>query len=405
MTISYAEPTTLTCPACGQRFNAQVWTLVDTGERPDLYEALLDGSLNQVVCPQCGQAGPAGGPLLLHEVAMRRVYFVAPAEIDEHIWREHAQALLYALVGALPEEARLPYLGDVQIAQEIDGLRQSLMRRGRRGRPAASAGSPAPSVEAQPVVAAPPPPAPRIQDSPLFDWVQQLLMSEDAAEFQAVVRAQPELLGAPAAALIEALVAEALRADEREIAQALRRILATLAELRLAEQADLVQGDLPVQLASSAPLSPLTEATYQAILAADSAAALLDAAGEHPAILEAWVEYEVGVRAEQALDDGNERLAQQLDLRREALIALRAEYASEAALLQAVQALLRAEGEEALAEVLGVYPVLLTDAAQALLLQLGSEAQAHDDPQMAAYALECRTMLREVRQRLDHGAL
>jgi hypothetical protein len=339
---------------------------------------------------------------------MRRVYFVAPAEIDEHIWREHAQALLYALVGALPEEARLPYLADVQITQEIDGLRQSLMRRGRRGRPAAN---PATTVSAAAVPGVPepapaPPPAPRIQDSPLFDWVQQLLMAEHAAEFQEVVAEHPELLGESASALIEALVAEALRADEREIAQALRRILATLAELRSAQQSDLAHGDLPVvmQPEQSTPISPLTEVTYQAILAADSAGALLDAAGEHPAILEAWVEYEVGVRAEQALDDGNERLAQQLDQRREALAALRAEYANEAALMQAVQALLRADGEEAIAAVLGAYPVLLTDAAQALLLQLGSEAQAHDDPQLAAYALECRVMLRDVRQSLDHGA-
>ena len=73
MSISYSENTSLTCPACGQDFAATVWMLVDAVERPDLADALREGTLNVVACPHCDYNGPAGAPMLFHDPAKRRV--------------------------------------------------------------------------------------------------------------------------------------------------------------------------------------------------------------------------------------------------------------------------------------------------------------------------------------------
>src|SRR5438876_3504931 len=119
MAISYSENVTLTCPSCQKNFASEVWMLVDAAERPELAQALRDGTLNLVTCPHCDYHGPAGAPLLFHDPANQRVYFAAPPASEEYEWREQVQSLLYLLVGGLPEEQRRPYLGDVQVEQEV----------------------------------------------------------------------------------------------------------------------------------------------------------------------------------------------------------------------------------------------------------------------------------------------
>lgn len=65
MAISYAQSAPLSCPSCGQSFEAEVWLIVDVGERPDLRERLASGLLHQVICPHCGHAGMIDAPVLV----------------------------------------------------------------------------------------------------------------------------------------------------------------------------------------------------------------------------------------------------------------------------------------------------------------------------------------------------
>jgi len=74
---------------------------------------------------------------------------------------------------------------------------------------------------------------------------------------------------------------------------------------------------------------------------------------------------------------------------------------AQAALLYAIQALLAAEGEDAVADVLGVYPILLTDTAQDALSNLGTAALARDDHELAGKANSCQTLLRTIRAGLE----
>lgn len=411
MPISYSEYARLSCPSCRTGFAADVWTLIDAAERPDLAEALRDERLNIVDCPSCGFQGPAGAPLLYHEPAQRRVYFAVPPDVDEHRWREQAQALLYVLVGSLPEDARLPYLGDVQVEHELAGVRRAVLRRERGRRPGAPAQPPVGrSVEA--VIGRTPAPAPPLAPSPapaddtaeLVEAVRALVAADTPAEFAAIVAANPALLGEPGDALIEQLATIATQQGEPAVAAALREARAGLARLRaggplLAPAADPTPDSGP---APGTPAPPsLPDPAYQALLRVASPAALAEAARAFPALLEAWADDDLAARTEAALEEGNERLAQALDERREALAELHTQTNDPATLLAAVRALMEAEDDDAIADVLTIYPLLLTDTAQEALLGLAAGARAQGDDDLAEYAIGCRALLRQVRAGLE----
>ncbi|MFL5803927.1 MAG: hypothetical protein ACJ8CR_19560, partial [Roseiflexaceae bacterium] len=125
------------------------------------------------------------------------------------------------------------------------------------------------------------------------------------------------------------------------------------------------------------------------------------AIGDHPALLEDWADAELLTRVESALEAGDERLAADIEERREVLAALREELSGAAALPQAIKALFAADGEDALTAALGEHPILLTGMAQDALAELAAEAGARGDEGLAEYAEQCRAMLHKVRAGLD----
>jgi hypothetical protein len=411
MPVSYSENTTLTCPACGRDFAAAVWMLVDAVERPDLADALREGTLNVVACPHCDYSGPADAPLLFHDPANRRVYFAAPANGAEHEWREQAQSLLYLLVGSLPEEERRSYLGDVQVEQEVEGVRRAILRRpgARRRLVSAPAPSAAPSLAAHGAehhIVEAPPIEPTVDPSPILDAVRVLLAADSPEQFATIVDEHPVLLSAAADTTLAQLAEVAYAQGEREVAAALGEARAELGRMRARsedhETSDTRQepGDVRSLVAGLQSRS-LSDAAYQTLMEVVSAEELRAAVRDHPALLDAWAHAELAERVEAALDAGDERLATAIEERREALAALREELSGQAALPQALKALLQADGEDELAAALTEHPILLTDAAQNALLQLASEARQRGDDQLAEYAVECRAMLRKVREGLE----
>lgn len=420
MSISYGENAALTCPSCGQNFESEVWMLVDAEERPDLAHALREGTLNLVTCPHCAYHGPAAAPLLFHDPAQRRIYFAAPPGTEEHEWREQAQSLLYVLLNSLPEEARRPYLGDVQVEQEIEGVRRAVLRRQGVRQRARGSGPvadldptpPAHGVEHHVVEAAPPDAAPP-ETPPIFAAIQALLTANSVEEFATIVDEHPALLGDAADEALVQLAEVAFDQGEREVAAALREARVTLAELRAGRGPLAASGGTEAasgpQMAAADTRAPadrgpqLSDAAYQAFLRASSADELIEAVRDHPVLLEAWADADLAARAETALDEGNERMARAVEERREILAEMRAELIGQAPLAQAVQALMRASGEDELAQVLDEYPILLTDTAQDALFNLAGSARAQGDHQLAEHAIECRAMLRQVREGLEEG--
>lgn len=403
MPISYSEPAQLTCPNCGADFSAEVWLILDAQEQPDQAEALRQGALNTVTCPACGNTGPAGAPLLFHDRATRQVIFAASPGAAEHEWREQARELHGLLVGSIALEERRSYLSDVQIAQDIAGIAHLLAKRARQrgGR--------------EPPQPAPPPPvasAPAEETPPLLAAVQALIAADTPAELEAVVAAHPLLLEPGTDAALAQLAEVAVEQREHEIAESLSQARYLLTQIRLSGMTALEQpaapaAELPAPAAPAA--ADLPDPAYQALLQAEDNAALLRTVETHPLLLEPWVAGWLARAADQALDEGHERLAQTLEERREQLAQLVASGPQDPAardaqldtLNAAVEALLIAEDEDAMAQALDAYPVLLTDAAQQALWQFAAEARASGDEDLGQYALECRAMLRKVREGLE----
>jgi hypothetical protein len=386
--------------------------LIDAGERPDLAHELREGTLNVVSCPHCGYHGPAGAALLFHDPANRRVYFAAPPGTEEHEWREQAQALLYLLVDNLPEEARRPYLGDVQVEQEIAGVQRAILRRegARRRMPGAgpvqtlSPAAPAQGIAHHVVDPTPPPPLPA--EPPLiYAAIEALLAANSAEEFAALVDAHPLLRAPSADTAFAQLLEAAYNQGDRMLAEALHEARTTLAELREAHAGGPGQPSAAQALDQRAtlaePQAALSDAAYQAFLRASSADELIIAVRDHPALLEPWADAELAIRTEATLDEGNERLARSIEEQRDVLAELRAELRDPTAIRVAIQALLHTAADDEIAQLLHEYPILLTDAAQEGLFNFAAEARLQGDQRLAERASECRTMLRTVRAGLE----
>lgn len=411
MPIAYQEQAQLTCPACGADFEAPVWLILDAQEQPAAVEALLRDELNLVRCPSCRATGPAGAPLLYHDGLARRVIFAPAPGAAEHELREQARDLHAVLVGSIPEDQRRPYLADVDIAQDLAGvahlLRRASRRRGGDGAgargPAAPSGSPAPEPPGDASAPAPAAGERGEQAPPLLVAVEALLGANSQEELDEILAAYPILLDASTDTTLAQLVEVAVEQRAYAIADSLREARALLARLSGAAAAAPAAPPSP-----AAPVTGLPELALHDLLRAQSAAELEAVAAAHPLLLRPEVDGLLAERVEHAIDDGHERLAHALEERREALAQLRAALlapgagpgADAATLDEAVEALLLAEGEAALAEVIDRYPVLLDAAAAQALWQFAAEARASGDDELARYAVECREMLRRVREGL-----
>ncbi len=374
MPISYREQAQLTCPHCGADFEAEVWLIVDAAEEPEAAAALRREELNLVECPHCGKQGPAGAPLLYHDAQARRVMFApAPGSSDYEI-REQARDLHALLVGSIEPEQRRPYLADVDIAQDMSGLALLLRRLDARR-------SPQP-----PSAPHPPPPAER---SPLMTAIEALLAADSDTELEQVLAQHPELLDSAALATLNQLAEVAVAQGERAIAQSLRQARDIL--LRMSHHETVER------------LTTIPPAALQELLNAHSDTELEQVVARHPLLLRPEVDQLLAEEIEAALAADAERLAQMLETRRVMLAALRSAPAAEAEtdLEAAIEALLVAEDEETIAQVLDDYPVLLSETAEHALWEFAAEAKAGGDEELARHAIACRELLRRVRTGLE----
>jgi tetratricopeptide (TPR) repeat protein len=100
MPISYAQREELECAECGAQFAADVWLIVDSAERPDLWARVRDATIHKLTCPN-GHPIKLDAPLLLRDARQGRIFF-SPAKSsspreDEEIARELGQHLFNAL--------------------------------------------------------------------------------------------------------------------------------------------------------------------------------------------------------------------------------------------------------------------------------------------------------------------
>jgi hypothetical protein len=120
--------TDVICPACKQPFSVEVWLVVDRHERPDLTKLIMDGELNVATCPHCGVEGGVNHPLLFHDGEREQVLAALPLTVQSPAAAHTLVGeLLQRLLNELPPEEDKPYLGEVELLPELDGLRALLI--------------------------------------------------------------------------------------------------------------------------------------------------------------------------------------------------------------------------------------------------------------------------------------
>lgn len=377
MTISYAEQVALTCPHCGTAFSAEVYVLIDAMERPDLVSRILDDSLHDAACPHCGQTGRVPAPLLYHDAAHARVLLAVPADMPEAEWHAIGQQLLMLLIGALPEAARLPYLGEVQAEAGLAGIAQVIRQEGLTG-----AGAPGTAIP------------------PIVIAIQALLNAKGPAELMAAFNQHAILRDPQAVAILQELAAEAIRMGQSEAAQGFARAAELLEQIkRMRQEAGAPAVSIAVTDQALAPEA--IEALAFAVLRANTGAELARVVDAHPELLADTGDAALSAYAAAARAAGKTRIANGLDERLDAIRELRAIYRAQQPLLELVQAYLDADSPATIETLLVEHAELLEPAADALLTRLAHNAREDGDLALATFIDERRAFLQRVREALD----
>jgi len=101
---SLIQQTSLTCPICDNTFESEIWFIIDTNEKPDLIEKALVGTLNTLICPQCGNQVSIDAPLLIYLAGQEpRLVFSPSQSTSQDEDQQQAYSLLEMIHQTLGE--------------------------------------------------------------------------------------------------------------------------------------------------------------------------------------------------------------------------------------------------------------------------------------------------------------
>ncbi len=133
------KPIEFNCPACGQRSQAAVTTIIDPAHNPQAKQQLLAGALNSVPCPNCGTRSTASTPLVYHDATKEMFISFVPMQLNMHeteaekfigvLTREVTDSLDGKMIkGYLLQPRRaLTMQGLIEQVLEADGVTKEMM--------------------------------------------------------------------------------------------------------------------------------------------------------------------------------------------------------------------------------------------------------------------------------------
>ncbi len=328
MPSSFSQKAKLKCPQCQVDFTADVWMIVDAGERPDLAARCSDGSIHVVTCPN-GHSGLLAAPLLYHNRPKKQLILGIPPGME----RQEVQEVAQQLIGRLRQNLLIlpgsEYLDRPQVVPfdlvpaAIAGKLEEALAQAQAQMEQAQA-----EIEKNPALKT----ALRTldQNQSLAQTLQEWVSADTVDTSKQFLQAHPELLTDTAEATLSALLdltnvqqdADAMQmlTDHRDLLGIARRegIDAAYAQIpddsEIAEPATAEQSELEARLR------------------------------------------ELGINSQQDLERAVQEHPELRGLIERALL-------SDNPLLQALDALLKADSMEAVNEVVRTYPILLDDEA------------------------------------------
>jgi hypothetical protein len=129
--MSLFRSATIACPSCAAPLPIEVADSVSADRRPDLRDAILEGSFQRVVCPSC-KAQARLSPSLAYLDAARRLWVLTLPATDRPYWESFEQGAIAifndSFNGKVPQ--RIVELGrtlTVRVAFGWAGLREKLL--------------------------------------------------------------------------------------------------------------------------------------------------------------------------------------------------------------------------------------------------------------------------------------
>ena len=122
-------PTQVKCPNCGQSYIAQIHTVVDVGESPELKENFIRGELNRARCPHCGSGGFLSTPLVYHDPEKELLISFVPAEasLPADQQEQLVGSLVNAVMNSVPAEKRKGYFFRPRTALTLESLYDAIL--------------------------------------------------------------------------------------------------------------------------------------------------------------------------------------------------------------------------------------------------------------------------------------
>lgn len=128
------------CPACRTPVTAELYTIVDVTEDPELKRRFLAGRLNMAACPNCRQTFQVGGALMYHDghKDLLTVFLPSQANLANQDRQRIIGDLTRRTMDSLPPEQRRAYLfqpkefltlnGMIEAILAADGITPEMMR-------------------------------------------------------------------------------------------------------------------------------------------------------------------------------------------------------------------------------------------------------------------------------------
>ncbi len=103
--------TTIACPQCRQPIAADITRLFDVAENPQAKQTLLSGAYNLVQCPQCGYRGQAPTPIVYHDPEKELLLTFFPPELNVPVNQQEQMIgpIITKVMEKLPMERRKAY--------------------------------------------------------------------------------------------------------------------------------------------------------------------------------------------------------------------------------------------------------------------------------------------------------
>jgi predicted RNA-binding Zn-ribbon protein involved in translation (DUF1610 family) len=120
----------VTCPNCGQPFQAPVQQILDVGEDPSAKARVLNGLTNVAQCPHCGFQGALSVPFLYHDPENELALVYMPMEMggDREQREQIVGRLTRQVMDRLPAEERKAYLLQPEVFLTMDNLTKRILK-------------------------------------------------------------------------------------------------------------------------------------------------------------------------------------------------------------------------------------------------------------------------------------